>query len=202
MPASRRPLLAVAAIGALLTVGAWSAFPAGAAGGPAVTDGVFDVPGAATTAVTYDVAQVPVGAEVDRPRGADRQPQDGRSRCTPAACCRTRRTARTRTTGRAALTGAAAGAHYQNVPDPAVGGSETVASTDAAYANPSNEVWLDLETNAAGNGRAQTVVDWTFRPTADGAPRSVILHLNTTSTGGTPPAGNAGARLACVTISL
>jgi Cu-Zn family superoxide dismutase len=201
MTASRRPLLAVAAIGAFLTVAAWSAFPAGAAGGPAVTAGVFDVPGAATTAVTYDVAQVPVGAEVTvhavragshktvvmlHARGL--LPNETYGAHTHYRPC--------------GATGAAAGAHYQNVPDPAVGGSETVASTDATYANPSNEVWLDLETNAAGKGRAQTVVEWTFRPTADGAPRSVILHLNTTSTGGTPPAGNAGARLACVTISL
>ena len=35
---------------------------------------------------------------------------------------------------------------------------------------------------------------------ADGSPRSVILHLNTTSTGGSVPPGNAGARLACVTV--
>ena len=97
-------------------------------------------------------------------------------------------------------TGAAAGAHYQNAPDPSVNGSLTAASTNPAYANPANEVWLDLETNGAGNGRAQTVVDWPFRPTATGGPRSVILHLNTTSTGGTVPAGNAGARLACVTV--
>jgi superoxide dismutase, Cu-Zn family len=97
-------------------------------------------------------------------------------------------------------TGAAAGAHYQNAQDPAVGGSETTASVNSSYANPGNEVWLDLVTNDDGNGRAQTVVDWPFRPTATGAPRSVILHLNTTSTGGAVPPGNAGARLACVTV--
>ena len=201
MPASRRPLLAVAAIGALLTVAAWSAFPAGAAGGPAVTNGTFDVPGAATTAVTYDVSQVPVGADV-----SVHAVRTGSHKT--VLTLHARGLLPNETYGAHAhyrpcgLTGAAAGAHYQNVPDPAVAGSETTASTDATYANPSNEVWLDLETNAAGNGRAQTVVDWTFRPTADGAPRSVILHLNTTSPGGTPPAGNAGARLACVTISL
>ncbi len=67
-------------------------------------------------------------------------------------------------------TGAAAGAHYQNAQDPAVGGSETTASVNPSYANPGNEVWLDLVTNDDGNGRAQTVVDWPFRPTATGAP--------------------------------
>ena len=49
-----------------------------------------------------------------------------------------------------------------------MGGSETTASINPSYANPGNEVWLDLVTNADGNGRAQTVVDWPFRPTATG----------------------------------
>ena len=97
-------------------------------------------------------------------------------------------------------TGAAAGAHYENVPDPTLSGSETVSSVDPAYANSANEVWLDMETNADGNGRAQTVVDWTVRPTSNGGPRSVILHRDATSTGGQVPPGNAGARLACVTV--
>lgn len=201
MSAHRRSLLAVAALGLSLTAGAWWAFPAGAAGGPAVAEGTFDVPGRATTAVTYDVTQVPVGAQVT-------------VRAVSAGLHKTVVTLHARglladeTYGAhvhyrpCGATGAAAGAHYQHVPDPAAGGSETVASVDPAYANPDNEVWLDLVTNAAGNGRAQTVVDWTFRPTASGAPRSVILHVNSTSTGGAPPAGNAGARLACVTISL
>jgi Cu-Zn family superoxide dismutase len=200
MPATRRPFFAAAAIGIALTAGAWSALPAGA-DGPAVAEGTFDVPGTATTAVTYDVTQVPVGAEV-----AVRAVSTGVHKTVVTLHARGLLPDETygahfhyRPCG---ATGSAAGAHYQNVPDPAVAGSETTASVDPNYANPRNEVWLDLVTNAAGNGRAQTVVDWTFRPTTNGAARSVILHLNPTSTGGTVPAGNAGARLACVTISL
>ena len=121
------------------------------------------------------------------------------SPCTPAACCRTRRTARTRTTGRAGRPARRPARTTRTSRTRRSAAARPSRRPTPTYANPSNEVWLDLETNAAGNGRAQTVVDWTFRPTADGAPRSVILHLNTTSTGGTPPAGNAGARLACVT---
>ena len=199
MTASRRPVLVVAALGAALTVAAWSALPAGAANGPVEAAGTFAPPQVATTAFTYDLTQVPVGARVV-------------VRAVPTGSHKTVVTLHAwgllpdETYGAHAhyrpcgATGAAAGAHYQNAQDPAVGGSETTASVDSSYANPGNEVWLDLVTNEDGNGRAQTVVDWAFRPTATGAPRSVILHLNPTSTGGSVPPGNAGARLACVTV--
>lgn len=94
-------------------------------------------------------------------------------------------------------TGADAGAHYQNVMDPAVDGDETVASTDPAYANAANEVWLDFRTDAKGNGWAQSVTEWRFRD--DGA-RSIVIHDHGTSTGGDDPAGDAGARHACITV--
>ena len=93
-------------------------------------------------------------------------------------------------------TGAAAGAHYQNVEERQ--GDEVTPSTDPAFANPDNEVWLDFTTDSEGNGSAQTVVDWQFRPSALG--RSVVVHANHTSHGGTPPAGNAGARLGCLSV--
>jgi Cu-Zn family superoxide dismutase len=192
-------MLVVAALGAALTVAAWSALPAGAANGPVEAAGTFAAPQDATTAFTYDVTQVPVGARVV-------------VRAVPTGSHKTVVTLHAwgllpdETYGAHAHyrpcgpTPAAAGAHYQNAPDPAVAGSETTASVDSSYAYPGNEVWLDLVTNEDGNGRAQTVVDWAFRPTATGGPRSVILHLSTTSTGGSVPPGNAGARLACITV--
>jgi superoxide dismutase, Cu-Zn family len=198
MAVRRSAALAVAVLGSALVVAAASS-PAGASVGPVDAGGTFAAPGSGSSAVTYDATQVPLGARVEVhavPTGSGRTvvtlhawgllPGETYGAHAHYLPCGT--------------TGAAAGAHYQNAPDPAVNGSLTVASTDPAYANAVNEVWLDLATNAAGNGRAQTVVDWPFRPTATGGPRSVILHLNTTSTGGTVPAGNAGARLACVTV--
>jgi Cu-Zn family superoxide dismutase len=199
MPARRRTAaLAVAAAGAALVVVA-ATVPAGAATGPVDAGGTFALPAAATTAFTYDVGQVPVGARVEVhavPTGGGRTvvtlhawgllPDETYGAHAHYLPC--------------GATGAAAGAHYQDLADPAVNGSLTAASTNPVFANPDNEVWLDLETNPAGNGRAQTVVPWSFRPTASSGPRSVILHLNTTSTGGSVPAGNAGARLACVTV--
>lgn len=80
-----------------------------------------------------------------------------------------------------------AGGHYQNV-----------AGTGAAFANPANEVWLDFETNEAGNATAKATVDWTFRP--DGA-NAVIVHDHHTAHVD-PGAGTAGSKLACLDVDF
>jgi superoxide dismutase, Cu-Zn family len=87
-------------------------------------------------------------------------------------------------------TGAAAGAHYQHVVDP------VQPSTDPAYANPTNELWLDLTTDDRGAATASTRVAWLF---ADRRPHSVVVHETHTHTG-PGVAGTAGARLACLTV--
>jgi Cu-Zn family superoxide dismutase len=88
----------------------------------------------------------------------------------------------------------AAGGHFQHVPDP------VQPSTNPAYANPNNEVWLDFTTDGEGNGAAQTVVDWQF-PNADGErAQSVILHDHHTATGPAGNAGTAGPRYGCLTV--
>jgi Cu-Zn family superoxide dismutase len=90
-------------------------------------------------------------------------------------------------------TPAASGAHYQYVPDPATGGSPTVTSTNPAYANPRNEIWLDFTTNAAGSATATSIVAW--RMPTDRRAQSVVIHAM-----GTDETGAAGARLACITV--
>jgi Cu-Zn family superoxide dismutase len=92
-------------------------------------------------------------------------------------------------------TPASAGAHYQYVPDPATGGSQTVASTNSAYANPRNEIWLDFTTDSTGAAQATAIVNW--KMPADRRGRSVIVHAM-----GTDPVGAAGARLSCTTLPL
>jgi Cu-Zn family superoxide dismutase len=87
-------------------------------------------------------------------------------------------------------TGSAAGPHYQDQVAPAGHG------TDPLWANDGNEVWLDLTTDDDGNGSAQALVRWQFRP---GGANSVILHAMHTSTQ-SGSAGTAGARLACLTV--
>jgi Cu-Zn family superoxide dismutase len=88
-------------------------------------------------------------------------------------------------------TGLAAGPHYQYDVDP------VSPSVDPAYANPHNEIWLDLTTDAAGNGHAKAVVDWQFP--SERRASSVIIHQQHTATG-PGNAGVAGARLACLTV--
>lgn len=84
----------------------------------------------------------------------------------------------------------ASGPHYQNVKDP------IQPSTDPAYANPENEVWLDFTTDVGGRATAGSRHDWRFRP---GEARSVVIHEHGTATE-PGEAGTAGARLACLTV--
>ncbi|MFE7839897.1 superoxide dismutase family protein [Streptomyces sp. NPDC057474] len=85
-----------------------------------------------------------------------------------------------------------AGPHYQDELDP------KRPSVDPKYANPENEVWLDVNTNDDGSARSIAVVDWRFR---EGGARSVVLHEAATSTH-EGHAGTAGARLACVNVAF
>ncbi|KRV46548.1 superoxide dismutase [Wenjunlia vitaminophila] len=84
------------------------------------------------------------------------------------------------------------GPHYQDQVDP------RQPSVDPAYANPRNEVWLDLTTDRHGAGEATAHQRWRFRP---GQARSVVLHQHGTSTE-RGHAGTAGDRLACVSVPL
>lgn len=85
-----------------------------------------------------------------------------------------------------------AGPHYQHRVAPAGQGA------NPTFANPDNEVWLDLTTDDEGNGSAQARVDWQTRP---GAANSVILHASQTSTGQTT-SGTAGPRVGCLTAGF
>ncbi|MGW9477306.1 superoxide dismutase [Saccharomonospora azurea] len=87
-------------------------------------------------------------------------------------------------------TGAAAGSHYQHVQDP------KQPSTDPAYANAENEIWLDFRTDSYGAGSAKSEVAWTFD---ERRPASVVIHERTTSTS-EGEAGTAGNRLACINV--
>lgn len=86
---------------------------------------------------------------------------------------------------------AAALGHFQYVPNP-----DVTNPTDPAYANSSNEIWLDIHTNSAGNGHAQAVVPW--QPGTN-RPMSVVIHEAHTSTE-PGAAGTAGLRLGCLTV--
>ena len=57
-------------------------------------------------------------------------------------------------------TGNDAGPHFQNRVDPAA--TPQAPSSDPAYANPQNEVWLDLRTDGDGAGTATATVPFAF----------------------------------------
>ncbi|OLT19494.1 hypothetical protein BJF78_36145 [Pseudonocardia sp. CNS-139] len=86
-----------------------------------------------------------------------------------------------------------AGPHFQYTVDP------VQPSVDPRFANPQNEVWLDLTTDGSGAGSAVSAVAWEFP--ADRRAGSVVVHaMPTSSEPGT--AGTAGARAACVTVGF
>ena len=93
-------------------------------------------------------------------------------------------------------TGADAGPHFQNTPDPAA--EPDHPSTDPAYANPGNEVWLDLHTDADGDGHAETEVPFAFEENR--SPRSLVVHEAETTDTHAGHAGTAGGRAACITL--
>jgi superoxide dismutase, Cu-Zn family len=93
-------------------------------------------------------------------------------------------------------TGADAGPHFQNTADPAAGPDKP--STDPAYANPENEVWLDLHTDGDGDAHAEADVPFVFAENR--SPRSVVIHEGEMTATDAGHAGTAGGRAACITL--
>ncbi|MEJ2866181.1 superoxide dismutase [Actinomycetospora sp. OC33-EN08] len=93
-------------------------------------------------------------------------------------------------------TGNDAGPHFQNRVDPAA--TPEKPSSDPAYANPENEFWLDVRTDAAGAGTSGATVPFAL---TDRAPASLILHEKEMTATAPGQAGTAGGRLACVTLT-
>ena len=143
-------------------------------------------------AYTYDTELVPAGATVEVTSTAT----DGSTTTT----LRVTGLQPNRTYGSHAHTepctptaGADAGPHYQFSEDP------VTPSVDPAYANPQNEIWLDVTTDATGAGEATSTVPWTFPE--DRRAESVVLHEEPTATHA-GHAGTAGGRPGCVTVDF
>lgn len=146
-------------------------------------------------ALTYDPTQAPVGAElavdVEQADGATTytltvsglQPDRGYAVHAHVNAC--------------GPTGDVAGPHFQNEVDPAA--TPDAPSSDPAYANPENEVWLDLATDADGAGTATATVPFTFTATA---PQAVVVHADEMTMTEPGMAGMAGDRIACLTTPI
>jgi superoxide dismutase, Cu-Zn family len=192
----RSTLLATAVAGAsLVAISVATAGPAGAATHHEVhLAGSLSAPGRGATAVSYDSEVAPLGARiavavVDGGDGHTQVtldvdgllPERGYTAHAHVSPC--------------GATAADAGGHFQNTVDPAAGPDKP--STDPAYANPENEVWLDLQTDGNGAGHAETDVPFTFQTRS---PRSVVVHEGGTTATDAGHAGMAGARAACITL--
>ncbi|TMR18265.1 superoxide dismutase family protein [Nonomuraea turkmeniaca] len=68
----------------------------------------------------------------------------------------------------------------------------------AGKIDPVSEVWLDITTDGEGTGRSSARNDWVLAP--DRLPGSLVIHAKPTVTSG-PQAGQAGDRVACLTLS-
>jgi superoxide dismutase, Cu-Zn family len=156
-------------------------------------EGVLAPPEQGGNAVTYDPALAPQGAEMS----VDVSAAGGGTqvRLEVEGLLPDRGYAAHAHTGACGPTGDAAGPHFQDRVDPAAGPGKP--STDPAYANPRNEIWLDLRTDAEGDGEAVAEVPFAF---ADRAPASVVLHEAEATATEPGRAGGAGARLACLTV--
>lgn len=161
--------------------------------GSSTAEGVLAPPERAGNAVTYNPALAPEGAELS----VDVSTEDGTTviGLDVAGLLPNRGYAAHAHTNPCGATGDAAGPHFQNNADPAAAPGRP--STDPAYANPQNEIWLDFRTDGQGDGQATAEVPFVF---GDRAPASVVIHEAEATATGPGQAGSAGARLACLTV--
>jgi Cu-Zn family superoxide dismutase len=162
-----------------------------------IGSGTFSLPDPTSKAITYNTGLVPVDAAILAsmgPSGADYSQTV--ATLAVAGLLPNRGYAVHAHTKPCGATGADAGPHYQNHVDPAATAQKP--STDPYYANPRNEIWLDVRTNATGGGTSRTTVPFTF---TNRAPGSIVIHEAMSTATGPGQAGQAGARVACLTLS-
>lgn len=157
-------------------------------------EGALTAPAAGAEAITYNPALAPAGAQLSArltPSGESTTveftvrglvPNRGYAAHAHAAACN--------------VDPASAGPHYQDRIDPAA--TREAPSTNPEYANPQNEIWLDLRTDASGSGTTRTTVPFVFSVRGPG---SIVLHEEMQTATGAGRAGEAGSRVACLTLS-
>jgi Cu-Zn family superoxide dismutase len=157
--------------------------------------GTLTTPGPTSKAITYNPQLAPVGAAVTAVLTSS---SDGTTTAelTVSGLLPNRSYAVHVHTKECGATGEAAGPHYQNQMDPAA--TPQAPSTNPEYANPRNEIWLDVRTDAAGAGTSRTTVPFAF---TNRVPGSIVIHEAMQTSTGPGQAGQAGARIACLTLS-
>jgi Cu-Zn family superoxide dismutase len=156
-------------------------------------DGVLAAPGQSSNAVTYNPALAPDGARL----AVTITQADGLTTATfdASGLLPDRGYAVHMHAKACGATGEAAGPHFQHRMDPAATSQQPSSNPD--YANPTNEIWLDLHTDAHGAGNSITRVPFVF---TDRVPASVVVHEKPVTETVPGQAGKAGARVACLTL--
>ncbi|HEU0088792.1 MAG TPA: superoxide dismutase [Pseudonocardiaceae bacterium] len=155
--------------------------------------GTLAAPEQATDAFTYDPALAPVGAYLAVTMAT--LPDSTRVELDVSGLLPNRGYAVHLHAKPCGPTGAAAGPHFQHQIDPAA--TPDQPSTNPEFANPRNEIWLDVRTDATGSGTSSTEVPFVF---TDRRPASVVVHKAMATATGPGQAGMAGERIACVTL--
>lgn len=155
--------------------------------------GTLAVPSATGKAITYDQNLAPVGAPVTSILAVTPLP-NGSTRALLAVfgLLPNRGYAAHAHTNACGAAPGAAGPHFQHMVDP------NQPSVNNMFANPSNEIWLDVRTNAVGAGTSRTTVPFVF---TDRVPGSIVIHAAEKTETRNSVAGTAGPRIACLTLS-
>lgn len=154
--------------------------------------GTLAEPADAEDAFTYDTELAPVGAEL----AVEVKPEADASTVvlTVTGLVPDRGYAAHAHTEPCGDTGDASGPHFQHEADPDADPDKPMADV----VNPDNEIWLDLTTDAEGNGTSEANVP--FAITAEATPKSVVVHKAEQTATADGEAGVAGDRVACLTI--
>ncbi|MGH3784547.1 MAG: superoxide dismutase [Pseudonocardiaceae bacterium] len=157
--------------------------------------GTLTTPNPASQAITYNPDLAPIGAAMT----ASLIPSsDGSTRAelTVSGLLPNRGYAAHAHTKACGAAASAAGPHFQNHIDPAA--TPQALSTNPRYANPNNEIWLDVRTDSAGAGTSSTTLPFIL---TDRAPGSIVMHEAMRTLTDPGHSGQAGARIACLTLS-
>ena len=157
--------------------------------------GELMAPNPSAPAVTYNLALAPIGAAMTAalvPSGESTTAQ-----ITATGLLPSRGYAVHAHTAACGVSADAAGPHFQHRIDPAA--TPQSPSSDPRYANPSNEFWLDLRTDAVGAAMSSATVPFVV---TDRVPGSIVIHEAMQTPTDAGHAGKAGARVACLTIRL
>ncbi|WP_317495041.1 superoxide dismutase [Haloechinothrix sp. LS1_15] len=155
--------------------------------------GTLAAPEAADDAYTYDSELAPEGAELTIMAESDAAATEVTLRV--SGLLSDRGYAVHAHTDPCGTDGGDSGPHYQHEIDPAATPDDP--STDPEYANPDNEIWLDVVTDDDGDGEVTTEVPFGF---AEDAPESIVLHQEPETATEPGEAGTAGDRVACLTV--